>query len=138
MPRCPRRSVHVPPCCDQLLRPVRRLVAMMAPPPADERPSVRVHLKRLKSLCVEILTVTDPAILTAIPGFAMHDELAELVRLANMTPREALAAAAIRPARFLRVADLFGTFAPGKVADLVLLDMSRSLVRKALRSPTMR
>jgi imidazolonepropionase-like amidohydrolase len=68
----------------------------------------------------------------------MHDELAELVRLANMTPREALAAAAIRPARFLRVADLFGTLAPGKVADLVLLDMSRSLVRKALRSPTMR
>jgi imidazolonepropionase-like amidohydrolase len=96
---------------------------MMAPPPADERPSVRVHVKRLKSLCVEILTVTDPAILTAIPGFAMHDELAELVRLANMTPREALAAAAIRPARFLRVADLVGTVAPGKVADLLLLDI---------------
>jgi imidazolonepropionase-like amidohydrolase len=84
---------------------------------ADKR-----NLKRLKSLGVPILTGTDPAIPTAIPGFAMHDELAELVRLADMTPREALAAATIGPARFLHVADSLGTVAPGKVADLVLLD----------------
>lgn len=84
---------------------------------ADKR-----NLKRLKSLGVPILTGTDPAIPTAIPGFAMHDELAELVRLADMTPREALAAATIGPARFLRVADSLGTVAPGKVADVVLLD----------------
>jgi imidazolonepropionase-like amidohydrolase len=84
---------------------------------ADKR-----NLKRLKSLGVQILTGTDPAIPTAIPGFAMHDELAELVRLADMTPHEALAAATIGPARFLRVADSLGTVAPGNVADLVLLD----------------
>jgi amidohydrolase family protein len=84
---------------------------------ADKR-----NLKRLKSLGVQILTGTDPAIPTAIPGFAMHDEMAELVRLADMTPREALAAATIGPARFLRVADSLGTVAPGRVADLVLLD----------------
>jgi len=84
---------------------------------ADKR-----NLKRLKSLGVQILTGTDPAIPTAIPGFAMHDEMAELVRLADMTPREALAAATIGPARFLRLADSLGTVAPGNVADLVLLD----------------
>ena len=84
---------------------------------ADKR-----NLKRLKSLGVQILTGTDPAIPTAIHGFAMHDELAELGRLADMTPREALAAATIGPARFLGVADSLGTVAPGKVADLVLLD----------------
>ena len=80
------------------------------------------NLKRLKSLGVQILTGTDPAIPTAIPGFAMHDEMAELVRLADMTPRESLAAATIGPARFLGVADSLGTVASGKVADLVLLD----------------
>jgi imidazolonepropionase-like amidohydrolase len=84
---------------------------------ADKR-----NLKRLKSLGVQILTGTDPAGPSAIPGFAMHDELAELVRLADMTPRDALAAATIGPARFLGVADSLGTVAPGQLADLVLLD----------------
>ena len=84
---------------------------------ADKR-----NLKRLKTLGVQILTGTDPAIPSAIPGFAMHDEMSELVTLADMTPLEALAAATIGPARFLRVSDSLGTVVPGKVADLVLLD----------------
>ena len=84
---------------------------------ADKR-----NLKRLKTLGVQILTGTDPATPSAIPGFAMHDEMSELVRLAEMTPGEALAAATIGAARFLRVADSLGTVTPGKIADLVLLD----------------
>jgi predicted amidohydrolase YtcJ len=50
-----------------------------------------------------------------------YDALSELVRLADMTPIEALRAATIGAARFLHVADSLGTIAPGKVADLVLL-----------------
>jgi len=54
-------------------------------------------------------------------GFSLHDELGLLVR-AGLTPAEALRTATINPATFLEVTDSLGTVAPGKVADLVLLD----------------
>jgi len=53
-------------------------------------------------------------------GFSLHDELALLVR-AGLTTAEALRAATSSPARFFG-ADSLGEIAPGKVADLVLLD----------------
>ena len=55
------------------------------------------------------------------PGFSLHDELGLLVR-AGLTPAQALRTATINPATFLGVTDSLGTVAPGKVADLVLLD----------------
>lgn len=39
-----------------------------------------------------------------------------------MTPMEALASATRKPAEWLGLADSVGTVAPGKVADVVLLD----------------
>ena len=55
------------------------------------------------------------------PGFSLHEELALFVK-AGLTPLQALQTATLNPARFLgRVADMGGV-APGKVADLVLLD----------------
>ena len=57
----------------------------------------------------------------AYPGFSLHDELGLLVR-AGLTPAQALRTATINPATFLGVTDSLGTVAPGKVADLVLLD----------------
>jgi tetratricopeptide (TPR) repeat protein len=55
-----------------------------------------------------------------VPGFSLHDELALLVQ-AGFTPMEALQAATLNPARFLGRERDFGTVAPGKMADLVLL-----------------
>jgi hypothetical protein len=56
-----------------------------------------------------------------IPGFSLHDELARLVA-DGFTPLQALQAATINPARFFQATDTTGTIAPGKRADLVLLD----------------
>jgi tetratricopeptide (TPR) repeat protein len=71
---------------------------------------------------VEFLTGTtteDP--LFAVAGFSLHDEMGLLVK-AGFTPMEALQAATLNPARFLGREHDFGTVAPDKFADLVLLD----------------
>ena len=70
---------------------------------------------------VPILAGTDLANPYVYPGFGLHDELGLLVR-AGLTPAEALRTATINPARFLGVTDSLGVVAPGKIADLVLLD----------------
>ncbi len=54
-------------------------------------------------------------------GFGLHDELEYLVS-AGLTPLQALRAATINPARYFNATDSLGTIAPGKLADLVLLD----------------
>jgi imidazolonepropionase-like amidohydrolase len=56
-----------------------------------------------------------------IPGFSLHDELAQLVA-AGLTPLAALQAATIGPARFLGRAGSLGEVAVGHRADLVVLD----------------
>ena len=56
-----------------------------------------------------------------IAGFCVHDELATMVR-AGMTPLAALQTATINPARYLGREMTLGTIAPGRSADLVLLD----------------
>jgi hypothetical protein len=67
---------------------------------------------------VPILAGTDSQI---FPGLALHTELALLVA-EGLTPLEALRAATLNPAQMLRATDSLGTVAPGKLADLVLLD----------------
>lgn len=56
-----------------------------------------------------------------IPGFSLHDELVRLVA-DGLSPMDALRAATINPARFLRRLRSTGTIAPGNTADLVVLD----------------
>lgn len=53
-------------------------------------------------------------------GWAMHREIAHLVR-AGLTPWQALAAGTRNPAEFLGASNEWGTIAPGRRADLVLL-----------------
>jgi tetratricopeptide (TPR) repeat protein len=70
---------------------------------------------------VPLMTGTDAEFLGAQPGFGLHTELEIFVDL-GMSPLEALRAATTTPAQVLRIADSVGTIAPGKVADLVLLE----------------
>jgi imidazolonepropionase-like amidohydrolase len=70
---------------------------------------------------VRILTGTDAPLRNSPPGFGLHEELSLLVR-AGLTPFEALRAATYEPVRYFRMLDSAGTIAPGKLADLVLLD----------------
>jgi imidazolonepropionase-like amidohydrolase len=57
-----------------------------------------------------------------VPGAALHEELARLVA-AGFTPIEAITAATRHAAQVL-AADSIGMLAPGKVADLVVLNRS--------------
>ena len=54
-------------------------------------------------------------------GFSLQDELA-LMAASGLSPLEALRTATLNPARFLHATDSLGSVAPGKIADLVLLD----------------
>ncbi len=58
---------------------------------------------------------------TMPPGFSLHGELAMYVA-EGLTALEALRAATLNPAKMLRATDSLGTVAPGKLADVVLLD----------------
>ena len=56
-----------------------------------------------------------------VAGFCVHDELAAMVR-GGMTPLAALQTATLNPARYFGLLQTLGSVAPGKTADLVLLD----------------
>ena len=105
---------------------------MLPPPPSPVPPAVtaagaRLFEKRLalvKALHdagVPILAGTDAPLRASPPGFAMHDELALLVR-AGLTPLEALRAATSNAASYFAATDSLGSVAVGRVADLVVLD----------------
>ena len=70
---------------------------------------------------VRILAGSDAWNPNVVAGFSLHDELALLVGI-GMSPLDALRAATLNPARFFEATDSLGTIAPGKLADLVLLD----------------
>jgi imidazolonepropionase-like amidohydrolase len=68
---------------------------------------------------VKLLSGTDLSFL-AVPGFSLHDEL-ELLTAAGLSPAEALRTATVNPSG-LFPAHNAGSIAPGRRADLVLLD----------------
>lgn len=70
---------------------------------------------------VKLLAGTDTAYGYPVGGFALHDELALLVR-AGLSPFAALQTATVNPAEFLGLGNVLGTIETGKFADLVLLD----------------
>lgn len=70
---------------------------------------------------VRILVGTDGGDSFVYPGFAVHDELEELVS-AGLTPIQALRAATLDAAEFLDLEERFGAVEPGKEADFLLLD----------------
>jgi imidazolonepropionase-like amidohydrolase len=70
---------------------------------------------------VPLLAGTDELNPYCFAGFSLHDELVWLTK-AGLTAVEALRAATWSPARYLGREATMGTVAPGKVADLVVLD----------------
>ena len=76
---------------------------------------------QMESSGVPILAGTDSAAPYVISGFALHEELALLVK-AGLSPMQALQAATRNPADFLGKSDSQGTIEAGKNADLLLLD----------------
>jgi imidazolonepropionase-like amidohydrolase len=77
----------------------------------------RIATRDMAAAGVGILSGCD----ATIAGFCVHDELAAMVE-AGMTPLAALQTATINPARYLRIERSAGTVAPGRRADLVLLE----------------
>jgi imidazolonepropionase-like amidohydrolase len=70
---------------------------------------------------VKIMVGTDSVDSYVFPGFAVHDELQELVK-AGFTPAQALKAATWNGAEFLGRTSDSGSVEIGKLADLILLD----------------
>jgi imidazolonepropionase-like amidohydrolase len=58
---------------------------------------------------------------TRVPGFTLHEELAELVA-SGLTPLQSLQAATLNPAKVMNRAADFGVIEAGKISDVVLLD----------------
>jgi len=67
-----------------------------------------------------VLAGTDCPNVAIVSGFSLHRELELLVR-AGLSPMEAIVAATRRPAERLGKQDVFGTIAPGRAADLLVL-----------------
>jgi imidazolonepropionase-like amidohydrolase len=70
---------------------------------------------------VPIMAGTDTPIGLLTPGFSLHEELRMLVE-AGMPAQAVLVSATLRPAEFLGIEAESGTIAPGRYADLLLLD----------------
>ena len=109
----------------------RYMVAIFDPPPAlppdanvlGRRMFAKRHelVRALHEAGVPLLAGTDAPMRNSPPGFGLHEELLEFVR-SGLTPGAALRSATYEPARYFRALDSLGTIAPGKLADLVLLD----------------
>lgn len=81
----------------------------------------RKLIKAFEDAGVPLMTGTDSTNLGPVSGFSIHEELHEFVA-SGITPFQALQAATVTPATYLRRADQFGTVEVGKHADLVLLN----------------
>ena len=98
------------------------------PDVSDDPVSYKIQIWRIyrlvalaKQAKTEILAGTDTGDPYVMPGAALHDELEQLVE-AGLTPREALEAATLAPARFFETDQEMGAIEKGKLADMVLLD----------------
>jgi imidazolonepropionase-like amidohydrolase len=79
-------------------------------------------VRGMRDAGVRLLAGTDAGSVLVYPGFSLHEELRLLVEEAGLSPREALVAATISPARYFGMESDLGSIAPGQIADLVLLD----------------
>ena len=69
---------------------------------------------------VPVLLGSDSPQIFNVPGFSIHHEL-QAMAAAGLTPFEAIATGTTAPAEFYGQADLWGSIAPGRSADLIVL-----------------
>jgi imidazolonepropionase-like amidohydrolase len=113
---------------DSLRRFVAKILQMPdSIPPGADSVGRAIFAKRLTQVAamhragVKVLTGTDAPLRNSPPGFGLHEELVLLAR-AGLSPFEIIRAATLEPARYLGALDSLGAIAPGKLADLVLLE----------------
>jgi imidazolonepropionase-like amidohydrolase len=113
---------------DPQLRVLPSAIRDTWPDVSDDPTSLKIQIWRIyrmvalaKRAKTEILAGTDTGDPYVIPGAALIDELEQLVA-AGLTPRDALEAATLAPARFFEADKEMGSIEKGKLADLVLLD----------------
>jgi imidazolonepropionase-like amidohydrolase len=111
---------------------LRAFVASIFPmpdsiPPGADSVGRAMLAKRMRQVAamhragVAVLTGTDAPLRNSPPGFGLHEEMLLLVR-GGLSPFEVLQAATLEPARYFGMLDSAGVVAPGRLADLVLLD----------------
>ncbi|MFN8257841.1 MAG: amidohydrolase family protein [Bacteroidales bacterium] len=69
----------------------------------------------------KLLTGSDALVPSTLPGFSLHEELAELVD-AGLSPYEAIKISTTNTFEFLGETETAGTIAKGKIANLLILD----------------
>jgi imidazolonepropionase-like amidohydrolase len=99
---------------------------------------LRMMVKRMADAGVELVAGTDaPAVPGMLPGFSLHDDLAELER-SSLTRYQVLFAATHAPGDFIvrtKGGEPFGQIAPGYCADLVLTTENPLSSLTTLRTP---
>lgn len=102
----------------------RTSFAKLEIPGQDREKYIRIRRAMVVELWkagVPLMAGSDSPEFFLVAGFALHNELEELVA-AGLSPFAALQAATTNPANYLGVATDRGTISVGKEADLVLLD----------------
>jgi hypothetical protein len=99
---------------------------------------LRMLLKAMADAGVELVAGTDaPTIPGMLPGFSLHDSLADL-EASGLTRFQALTAATRAPGTFIhrtKGGDPFGIVAPGHRADLILSEGNPLATLSTLRTP---
>jgi imidazolonepropionase-like amidohydrolase len=97
------------------------LKARARPPNAESARIAAANLKRLAAAGVAIAAGTDAGNIGTLHGPSIFREL-RLMADAGLTPAQVLAAATAGGARVMGRENDLGTVAPGKLADLLILD----------------
>lgn len=121
-----RRAMADVPAAAAEVRDAAAFRARLGWTPADAvlfaavRPAQTLFLREFRKAGGQMGAGSDAASPLLVPGFSLHEELALLVD-AGFAPLSTIATATRRNAQLLR-ADSLGWIAPGKVADLVILN----------------
>jgi hypothetical protein len=138
-PETPRMRMLPAPVREAWGKPDFRLAAMtdeVRALAADTVALDRRTFRLAQEAGVPILASTDASFANPyiFHGFSLLDEL-DIYVAAGLSPREALFTATVAPLRFFGLPDQDGTIAPGRRADLVLLDANPLESLAPLRRP---